>query len=86
MISLIYWFIRSYFGRINHHQYIQSKAWQHKRKIALWWASNRCQLCYTDKKPLDVHHRTYCRLGRERLTDLTVLCRYHHGKHHDKNS
>ena len=28
--------------------------------------------------PMDVHHRTYKRLGRERMSDLDVLCRAHH--------
>ena len=84
LCSLLYWFIRSYFGRINYQAYLNSRAWKHKRQVVLWWASYRCQLCYTDKRPLDVHHRTYCRLGKERLTDLIVLCRQDHEQFHHK--
>lgn len=38
------------------------------------------------RKPeaFNVHHRTYERLGKERLGDLTVLCRKCHGLFHGK--
>lgn len=32
-----------------------------------------CQCC-GDKKFLDTHHRTYLRVGHEKLSDLQVLC------------
>ena len=31
---------------------------------------------------LDVHHRTYDSLGNEPLSDLTVLCKFHHEREH----
>jgi hypothetical protein len=33
---------------------------------------------------LDVHHRTYERVGQEQLRDLIVLCRTCHSRYHDK--
>lgn len=32
---------------------------------------------------VDLHHKTYKRLGEERLTDLLPLCRLHHDLAHD---
>src|SRR5438105_3787109 len=54
--------------------YIHSSDWREKRHIMLDWAANRCQQCgYSED--LEVHHRTYDRLGNERVPeDLEVLC------------
>jgi hypothetical protein len=61
--------------------YLRSDHWRWKRRQALARAEHRCQVCYSDKN-LDVHHRTYERLGEERLPDLTVLCRDCHETFH----
>lgn len=37
-----------------------------------------------DRPPVDVHHLTYARLGREWESDLIVLCRYCHAREHGK--
>lgn len=43
------------------------------------------QKCVVCKDPnVDLHHRTYARLGEERLTDLIPLCRHHHDQLHDE--
>ena len=63
-------------------QYLSSNHWQELRKIKLQEAENRCQLCYSDKR-LNVHHRTYIRKGKEKLSDLIVLCKRYHEKFHD---
>lgn len=66
---------------IDYQEYLLSETWQERRKAALEWAENRCQICNSDKE-LNVHHRTYERLGNERLADLTVLCKQCHSSHH----
>ena len=33
---------------------------------------------------VDLHHKTYQRLGEEKLTDLVPLCRNHHDQLHDE--
>lgn len=61
--------------------YLRSEHWLRVRREALARAAHRCQVCNTDKA-LDVHHRTYERLGAERPADLTVLCRRCHDIFH----
>ena len=36
-----------------------------------------CFICGS-KGRLDIHHKTYKNIGKERLTDLVALCRYCH--------
>ena len=47
----------------------------HKYKI--------CQSCGSDKN-LDVHHKTYKRVGHERLSDLKLYCRTCHYWEHNR--
>lgn len=61
--------------------YLRSPHWATTRKVALERAERRCQVCNA-KDNLDVHHRTYERLGEERPADLTVLCRRCHDLFH----
>jgi hypothetical protein len=62
--------------------YLASPEWWQRREAAVAAAGGRCQLC-NGTKNLNVHHRTYVRLGRENPSDLTVLCRGCHEKHHN---
>lgn len=62
-------------------EYLQSDAWRQKRAFMLRRAGGCCQLCNA-KGPLQVHHRTYERIFRERPEDLIVLCRACHARHH----
>lgn len=63
-------------------EYLKTEHWNYVRKSALRRAGYRCQLCYGDT-PLDVHHRTYERLGYEEWNDVIAICRLCHMKHHD---
>ena len=62
-------------------EYIQSDEWRLKREWALLFWSRRCVICYSPDF-IEVHHRTYERLGHEWLTDLIVLCRSCHERHY----
>lgn len=64
-------------------EYLQSEHWEERREIALIKADWKCSLC-NKSESLNVHHRTYERLGKEMQSDLTVLCRHCHAKFHDK--
>ena len=63
--------------------YLQTAEWQTLRRIKMETAGHRCQVCNSDAGPLEIHHRTYERRGKERMDDLTVLCRRCHQVHHD---
>lgn len=61
--------------------YLLTRVWRERRDKAIKAAGGRCQLCNSEKY-LNVHHRTYARLGKELPNDLTVLCRACHEHFH----
>jgi len=65
---------------VSYAEYLLSSEWQARRQGALERAGHRCQLCYS-KMRLEVHHRTYERLGHELPDDLVVLCDRCHERH-----
>jgi hypothetical protein len=52
--------------------YLSSPHWRAQRARAIARAGGRCERC--GAHGLEVHHRTYARLGRERDRDLRALC------------
>jgi 5-methylcytosine-specific restriction endonuclease McrA len=61
--------------------YLSSRQWRRRR--AAWFKRNGgyCRACgYTGR--LDLHHKTYERLGHEYDRDLVALCRFHHRQAH----
>ncbi len=64
-------------------EYLQTPYWKRRREDKLRAAGHRCQLCNRGSVPLNVHHRTYERLGEELDEDLTVLCRECHHTFHE---
>lgn len=65
----------------EYHDYLATPGWRARRDKAVARAGGRCQLCNSAKR-LNVHHRTYERLGREQASDLTVLCEKCHQHFH----
>jgi hypothetical protein len=62
--------------------YLRTPEWRRTRAAALVRAGHRCSLDGTHVKSLEVHHRSYERLGKELESDLTVLCRSCHERVH----
>lgn len=63
--------------------YLFSYHWQQDVRLpALQCAEYRCQSCGARNTVLDVHHKTYERLGFESAEDLEVLCRDCHEAEH----
>jgi hypothetical protein len=62
--------------------YLRTPEWRRTRAAALVRAGNACSLDVTHTRDLEVHHRTYERLGEEMVTDLVVLCHSCHQLHH----
>ena len=68
----------------SYQAYLASPWWKARRNQALRDAKFRCQRCGV-KRDLQVHHRSYQRLGAELPTDLEVVCRgCHLGHHYDQ--
>ena len=69
--------MKSYF------EYLCSDEWHLTRER--FRASGLHQTCLVCFDPnVDLHHRTYSRLGDERLDDLVALCRRHHEEIHSE--
>lgn len=67
--------------RLPYPEYMQTAHWQRVRALALESAGAACELC-AGKVRLEVHHRTYERLGFERPDDVIALCHECHRDHH----
>ena len=67
---------------MTYDQYIKSNTWRNgqARLAELATSGFRCRLCNApaSEAALEVHHRTYERLGAEEPGDLTTLCRECH--------
>lgn len=55
--------------------YLETDHWQQTRLLAVEAAGWTCELCFARAVPLQVHHRTYARLGEEWSCDLIAICR-----------
>jgi hypothetical protein len=65
----------------QYENYLASDRWQIIATKAKERAHHQCALCWRRRR-LEVHHRTYERLGHEWVTDLVVLCWWCHRLHH----
>lgn len=66
----------------SYSEYMRSPQWKRKRYQVLTYWGHKCGMCYKPGK-LQVHHRTYERLGCELITDLIPLCEECHAIFHD---
>lgn len=62
-------------------EYIKTAHWQAIRAQAVERDGNRCRVCNSPDN-LNVHHRSYERLGQELPDDLTTLCQSCHEMFH----
>lgn len=58
--------------------YMRTAKWKKIRKAKLDQTRGQCEKCGSWMGRKDVHHKTYNRLGHERLEDLIVLCTHCH--------
>lgn len=70
------------FKRPDYHVYIESKAWRARRKQYYDRHGKQCEVCGSTDA-VQLHHRHYNTLGREKDKDLQALCRGCHENHHE---
>lgn len=66
----------------DYKEYLQSKEWKTKRLKVLERANYICEICKT-KKAYQVHHKTYKRIYKEKLSDLIATCGICHQAEHN---
>jgi 5-methylcytosine-specific restriction endonuclease McrA len=62
--------------------YLRTPEWSYRRREMVKAAERKCGRCGKYSPNLDVHHRTYARLGNELPEDLEVLCGDCHQREH----
>jgi 5-methylcytosine-specific restriction endonuclease McrA len=70
------------FRAMPYQEYLKTQYWGARRTMAIKRAKERCQVCNRENVTLNVHHRTYERLGCELNSDLIVLCASCHETFH----
>lgn len=68
-----------------YNRYLRSEAWRSRRAKVLKRANGICEKCQKNRA-VQVHHLTYDRVGRERLSDLQALCATCHNKTHGRKT
>ena len=63
--------------KIEYKEYLSSRYWKDKRLEVLIFYKNQCVVCDSCYS-LNVHHMKYTRLGKEKMSDLVVLCKHCH--------
>lgn len=66
-----------------HSAHIRSEKWKAIRERLFKKRGRKCEQCGSPDQ-IEVHHKHYNNLGRERLRDLEILCRPCHAKFHNK--
>lgn len=69
-------------GSVDYRQYIDSRAWKRKRAKVIAERGSKCEVCGATSG-IQVHHKTYKRLGREAPSDLQILCGGCHANSHE---
>ncbi|RKY08529.1 MAG: hypothetical protein DRP56_04010 [Planctomycetota bacterium] len=70
-----------YLKKLPYGLYLCSQWWGCVRRAKIREVGHKCEKCGF-KHEIEVHHKTYERLGDERLSDLEVLCARCHNDEH----
>lgn len=66
---------------IRYLNYLSSNHWKRFNSIYRKRVGNRCEFCWSDKRT-ELHHITYARIGKERNSDVVLLCHSCHNQVH----
>jgi 5-methylcytosine-specific restriction endonuclease McrA len=64
--------------RSHYEKHIRSARWRNTKAAIIKLREGRCEHCQRRTTDIELHHKTYERLGRERIADLELLCRTCH--------
>lgn len=67
----------------NYKQYLQSNHWREFRR-KIYSLRKTCQNCSAKNKKLNIHHKNYDCLWKEKNSDVIVLCQDCHYRFHKK--
>jgi hypothetical protein len=70
------------FKRPEYYGYINSKAWRARRKQYFERHGEQCEVCGSTDR-VQLHHKNYISLGREKDRDLQALCEGCHQNEHE---
>jgi hypothetical protein len=73
---------RTELATMPYNEYLATPEWDMTRKKAMRRERFTCQFCGEKGVELNVHHANYERRGREKATDLLVLCKPCHERQH----
>jgi hypothetical protein len=70
--------------KLEYKKYLKTEHWLELKKRM--WSSNVPKVCFAcgiGNCKLAIHHRTYTRIGREKISDLVFICDGCHKKIHE---
>lgn len=71
------------FSKAEYEEYLKSQEWKEKRRKKAKEQNYFCEMCHQKVlKGFHIHHKTYIRFKKERLSDLMFLCEDCHAKLH----
>ena len=69
-------------GFKNYNEYLYSQHWREFRLNFLQSKGFKCEVCGIFSTSLNVHHKSYKRIGREQFNDVKALCEDCHKEIH----
>lgn len=64
--------------RQRYAEHIQSPYWRELKAKVIRRRGHKCERCFCESCPLDLHHKHYMTFGKERQKDVELLCRECH--------
>ena len=69
--------------KMPYRKYLKTEHWKSTREKRIRLSKYKCDNCGCKTTRLEVHHKTYVRRGREKMSDLQSLCVACHRKIHN---
>lgn len=73
-------------GYSSYEEYLLSVHWRDKKAEYYSQEGKHCKVCGKKNTVIQLHHKHYNSLGKEKISDLVSLCRKHHNIAHLKQN